>query len=771
MNFKKLLFGFLCGALTLTTASVSAANARYYVKPGGTGDGSSWAKAAGDLNKLFESLEAGSKDEVWIAQGEYQLSKQLIVKTSISMYGGFVGQEENLVQRPKDGRSTIKGGEFPTLTATGETADILGKTIIDGFIFRGANCPKMPDGSYGNVYLFANSEIRNCVITDNIFQKNSAIGIEASLMYNCLIYNNTTIDYNGAVDLVKGSKMINCTIVNNTGNSSGAALRARTGCQFINCILWGNTTNGNMRDAYVDDPTIEFVNCALTGNFHNNSIANIKPVLTNCVILGSDNDPKFKNPEAGDFSLTEGSACIDKGLSSECTSIEYDILGNDRIIGAGVDIGAYEGASENGTDPEPQVKNVIYVKPNGTGDGSSWANAIGSVDAALALVSNDCGKDIWFAEGEYPLSARITIPRTVSLYGGFVGTETTLDQRDASRKSTIKGGTYASLLAPKRSEGQEPTYIDGFIFTGTNQISTADAGVAGNIELWAGRNIRNCIIKENQYQKCAGVYAGEDAQIINCLFYKNNTTLASACVTIGATAQIINSTIVNNYGASNSWGGLRVSGVDTKIMNTVIWGNTKDISGSQNPYQVRIDADGNGTFDHCAIQGELSGGDVSWKTPKQMISCLNLNADNANAAGPNFVNVADANYQLMNVSPLLNSGKNDFVATIPTDLIGGSRIQNGTVDMGAYEAVSGAGSEIIKEVSSLIAYPNPVQDMMVIIVDNAIRAEIYNVAGSLVYQSLVTTNGQLNLSDLNPGYYHLVVYTHNGVQKMPVIKK
>ncbi|MEG1905735.1 MAG: choice-of-anchor Q domain-containing protein, partial [Bacteroidales bacterium] len=439
------------------------------------------------------------------------------------------------------------------------------------------------------------------------------------------------------------------------------------------------------------------------GNFHNNNIANIKPVLTNCVILGPENDPKFKDPAVGNFSLAEGSPCIDKGLSSACVDITYDIIGNDRIIGDGVDIGAYEGVSGNEPNPDPVVTNVIYVKPNGNGAGSSWTDAVGTIDAALALVSNDCAKDIWFAEGEFPLTARIIIPRTVSLYGGFIGTETALSERDASRKSTIKGGAYASLLAPKRSEGQAPTYIDGFIFTGTNQISVAEAGIAGNIELWAGRNIRNCIIKENNYQKCSGVFAGEDAQIINCLFYKNNTTLASGCVTIAGTVKVINSTLVNNYGEGNSWGGLRVSGVDTQIQNTVIWGNTKSIDGIQQPYQVRIDTEGFGTFANCAIQGVLSGGDVSWKTPKQIISCLNLNPDNVNATGPNFINVENENYQLTNVSPLLNSGNNDFVATIPTDLIGANRIQNDTVDMGAYESAGGTGTEMIKEESSLIA--------------------------------------------------------------------
>ncbi|MCC6724938.1 MAG: hypothetical protein IT258_10540, partial [Saprospiraceae bacterium] len=92
---------------------------------------------------------------------------------------------------------------------------------------------------------------------------------------------------------------------------------------------------------------------------------------------------------------------------------------------------------------------IVYVAPNGTGNGSSWANATGNLRAALDNAI--AGTQIWVKEGTYlPTTCSICvfndrnqyfqIKNGVKLYGGFGGFETDIAQRNITAHPTYLSG-------------------------------------------------------------------------------------------------------------------------------------------------------------------------------------------------------------------------------------------------------------------------------------------------------------------------------------------
>ena len=108
-----------------------------YVKEGGTGKGTSWTDAMGDIqgaiNDLAEKATTpGEKGEVWVAAGTYVVNQRihndntapvsLLMKNGISVYGAFEGNEKSRSERIKKAKnlkpwgwqqeSIIRGAEF-----------------------------------------------------------------------------------------------------------------------------------------------------------------------------------------------------------------------------------------------------------------------------------------------------------------------------------------------------------------------------------------------------------------------------------------------------------------------------------------------------------------------------------------------------------------------------------------------------------------------------------------------------------------------------------
>ena len=198
---------------------------------------------------------------------------------------------------------------------------------------------------------------------------------------NNIITNNWSEYSEGAVFLINSSaKFINNLIYGNCGGSpssggiictdntnaiiinntligggfwpmwlciTGVLCDATSSAQITNCIFWNTGSN-------------DFSNCTVTYSCFDKDIEGIGNINVY---------PNFSDTTANDFTLLSNSACIDAG-SPDTTGLnlpDFDIIGNPRIGGNGIDMGAFEYYNPEGiaTDiDKPKV--IVYPNPANT---------------------------------------------------------------------------------------------------------------------------------------------------------------------------------------------------------------------------------------------------------------------------------------------------------------------------------------------------------------------------------------------------------------------
>lgn len=210
---------------------------------------------------------------------------------------------------------------------------------------------------------------------------------------------------------------------------------------------------------------------------------------------------------------------------------------------------------------------TFYVKTNGTDalPGSSWALAKATVAGALAAASS--GDAVWVAAGTY--AEHVTVKDGVALYGGFAGTETSLDQRDwANQRSVLFGGadveaiTFTNKAVVTITNAGPGTRVDGMVITGGAAIHGGGIGMVGS-----GPVIANNLIKGNYTDG-----AGAGISIWGCDLITPTTCYVPV---------ITNNTIVDNMSLNDEGdgGGIAVIGSAPRILGNVIARNTATRNG------------------------------------------------------------------------------------------------------------------------------------------------------------------------------------------------
>ena len=271
----------------------------------------------------------------------------------------------------------------------------------------------------------------------------------------------------------------------------------------------------------------------------------------------------------------------------------------------------------------------IYVSIEGGGDGSSWQS---TTTLSEALNRARAGEQIWVRGYENANEKQMYIPDSkdgfklksgVQLYGGFAGTETSVDERatldfpyrlkyrsilsgDISKNDTLDAvnlifpgnGTrdddnathvLSIDMNPSSSSGNNnsyPTVVNGFTVTG-GHAAAAD-GKGGGIYIHGDNSkggifrIEQCFLTYNYASQGGAVYVAEEVKDVNnnislisqCVAYNNAAGERSVKENAGGGFYIAGeATAANTSAFNNENGGMRIS-PEATVTNCTVARNT-----------------------------------------------------------------------------------------------------------------------------------------------------------------------------------------------------
>ena len=390
----------------------------------------------------------------------------------------------------------------------------------------------------------------------------------------------------------------------------------------------------------------------------------------------------------------------------------------------------------------PAWSTRYYVNQSAAGgDGASWETAFSSLGDAVAKAFYK--DEIWVAKGTYqpPDAYGFSVYGGVSIYGGFIGTETSKDEADPTSNPTVLDGALSGGNSYNTVYIREfdPVIIDGFT------IKNAWHGIY--VSWNAKATITRCSIKNNTEPGDSGsggagilISGAKQVDIDQCIVGSNSSAIGGGINIGDSTTVTIKRSIITDNFATYTGGAVNVVNAQVLIENTVFYGNRTSEGPGPSVYTTNDSAvsvtnctfyqntgpHGNAvcsfspavaTVTNCIIADNTSGSREHFYTdvPEQLTVQFSLIPASLNSiytlhhgeygtppadGGGNVIGAvsfanpsslygadglpftADDGLMLSSNSPGIDIGTS---ATPQTDIIGYSRLAGNGVDAGAYE--------------------------------------------------------------------------------------
>jgi hypothetical protein len=299
--------------LSFLLATTSFSQFIRYVSASGSGAGSSWADASGNLQSMIDASTDG--DQVWVRGGTLTpgatRASAFSMKNGVAIYGSFAGNETLLSQRVlTNGLTTVLSSEigapgssdncYHTISNSGLDSTAL----IDGFVIRDANDDRTityTEGLGGGIYndgsTFGNTcspTIQNCVIINNrasfgagIFNSGYNLGVSTPHILNCVIASNSATIGGGGIDNfgVNGNAsptITNCVIYNNSATQRAGGMYCWGGSNGNATPVVLNTVFANNSASEGGGVICDNLNDGIPG-----SSGSANPAFRNCIFWGN----------------------------------------------------------------------------------------------------------------------------------------------------------------------------------------------------------------------------------------------------------------------------------------------------------------------------------------------------------------------------------------------------------------------------------------------------------------------------------------------------
>jgi hypothetical protein len=740
-------------AILILSASLSAFAATITVTNTNDSGPGSLRQAIADASSgdTIDFNLAGCPCTIQMTTASYEINKDLNIlgpgANQLAIRGGSLADpNRRLIFIIHAGTVTIDG-----LTITGARG-LSGGGISSAGNLTITDSVVSDNGNFGGGIINSGTlTVERCTIAGNFGTANGGIAnLGTATIVNTTISGNSTTQGGGIYS--SGTLTVtNSTITNNHAgtnlNFGGSGINIAGGTATVNNTIVA--ANFRLNDGTQDDilGTITVANNDLVGNaafsgslahgVNGNIVGNggVGTIDINTVIDTTLDDN-------GSTTLTHGLVLGGPAVNSGSTALAVDSSGNPltsdqrgtgfaRVVGAAVDMGAFEAAP----------RTLVVTNTNDSGPGSLRQATLDAASGdSITFDLSGCPCTIQLTTGGYEISTHLNI----------LG--------PGADQVAIVGGPY---LIFRIYSGD--VLIDGLTITGTSgggsggifsegDLTITDSVVSNNYELAGGiggikshggvLRVERCTVSGNAGGGAGGIEAFGPTTIIDSTISSNDGNFFAGGITSSAALTVINSTISDNYsvfggGIRSQTGpvtitnstitnnrtfdtfasGLTIEGGTSSVTvnNTIIAGNARNADGLQDDVRGTITTANNNLIGNAAfsggvihgVNGNIVGNNGTGIIPINTV----LNTTLANNGGPTRTHSLVAN------SPALNAGNSSLAVgpggPLTTDQRGAgfARIVGSAVDMGSFEVQlpDSDADGVPDQDDNCVATPNPDQ--------------------------------------------------------------